>query len=532
MEIKLPPMPDGSRKTISGEHQITIIGANGSGKTRFTEALIRQYPDRAFRMSALQAIYGQAVTAEKAMPGTIEDIYFKAVNSSPMLRRDMNNQLDRLFGILVYQEVMNLFASKVERATGSEPKEVESRLDKLFDVWKEIFPDNHVLLEGGKLVFKRDCAPDIYPSMRLSDGEKAVLYYIGAALLAMDNAMIFVENPGLFIHSSINQLLWNKIESLRPDCTFIYTTHDVMFASSRTDNIMLWVRGYNAATTTWEYDLLPANSGISDEIFLSIVGARKPVLFIEGDALHSIDAKIYSLVFPGYTVKPLGSCNKVIETVRTFNDMKNFHHLDSYGIVDRDRREEKEVTYLYEKKIFVPNVAEVENILMLEQVVRTVASHFGKDANNVFAKVKKSIITLFETERKQQALLHTRHRVKRTVEYRIDGKFKSINNLETHMVNLVEEINPRGLYEFLCREFHKHVVDGDYRSILRVFNHKTMIQESNVAGLCGLRNRDAYINAIISILKKGGRDGEKLRRAIVSVFNIDDTPNQIKLQTQ
>ena len=46
---------------------------------------------------------------------------------------------------------------------------------------------------------------------------------------------------------------------------------------------------------------------------------------------------------------------------------------------DRDRRDEKEVEYLRGKNIFVPEVAEIENILMLEPVVKAVARFTGHD---------------------------------------------------------------------------------------------------------------------------------------------------------
>ena len=84
------------------------------------------------------------------------------------------------------------------------------------------------------------------------------------------------------------------------------------------------------------------------------MGSRKPVLFIEGDGIHSIDARLYPLLFKDYSVKSLGSCNKVIEATRTFNDLTGF---DSRGIVDRDRRDDKEVAYLRGKRIMVPEVA-------------------------------------------------------------------------------------------------------------------------------------------------------------------------------
>ena len=187
--------------------------------------------------------------------------------------------------------------------------------------------------------------------------------------------------------------LWDTIESMRPDCRFIYITHDVDFAASRSENAIVWVRSFNPDTESWDYDLLPANSDLSEEIYLALVGSRRPVMFIEGDATHSIDAKLYPLIFRDYTVKSLGSCNKVIEATRAFNDLRAFHHLESCGIVDRDRRDAQEVAYLRGKNVFVPEVAEIENILMLEDVIKAVAKFNGHDPNKAFAKVRDSVLS-------------------------------------------------------------------------------------------------------------------------------------------
>lgn len=102
----------------------------------------------------------------------------------------------------------------------------------------------------------------------------------------------------------------------------------------------------------WEYEVLEPGK-LTEGIFVDLIGTRKPVLFIEGDARHSIDARLYPLVFPDKTVRPLGSCDKVIESTRTFNDLKNMHHLESQGIVDRDRRTDPEVDYLRRKSVMV-----------------------------------------------------------------------------------------------------------------------------------------------------------------------------------
>lgn len=521
MNIPLPARKDSKTPTLKADKRpIIIIGANGSGKTRFTNKLIDNIGDSAFRMSALEALYGRhgGTTYACSVDSLFEDAY-QGLPDRPA----GNTQFERLLALLMHDEMLNLINYKLSLADNPGSQLTPTRLDRVIALWQEIFPGNRVLIESGRMLFTRGLNEDCYSSVRLSDGERAVMYYAGAILYAPHNATVFIDSPEMFLHPTIIQSLWNRIEPLRPDCTFIYTTHDLEFASSRQDASAIWVREYDPATVTWDYEILPPDSGLSDELYMAIIGARKPVLFIEGDGVHSIDSKLYPLIFKDYTVKSLGSCNKVIEATRTFNDLNSFHHMDSTGIVDRDRRDTHEVEYLRGKRVMVPDVAEIENILMLEEVIRAVAAHRHRNENRVFEKVKNSVITMFRHDLRQQAMLHTRHRVKRTVEYRIDGKFTNINMLEQHMTSLMQEINPRGLYESFCREFRRYADLGDYHSVLRVYNQKSMLPGSNVAALCGLHNKEEYVAEILNILKLECAEARRIRSAVTACFSLSAT---------
>lgn len=521
MDIQLPKKIDGNTpKILHDVRQITVIGANGAGKTRFSKKMIEECDGKAYKLSALKAIFPETVKNE--MPSSIDMLFDEAATASHFLKSDASSEFDKLLFLLLHDEFLDLLRYK-SHLLNHIPCEVPStRLDMVVTRWEDVFPKNKILRDGGKLLFSSDVGNAPYSLLRLSDGEKAVLYYLGAVMYAMPDAVIFVDDPGAFLHHSIMQALWNVIEEIRPDCTFVYNTHDIEFATSRIDNICIWVRDFNPIKTEWDYEILDAGSRFSDELYFDLLGSRKPVLFIEGDELHSIDSKLYPLIFTEYTVKPLGSCNKVIESTRSFNDLQSFHHLDSHGIVDRDRRDDKEVQYLRDKKIFVPNVAEIENILMLEGVIKTVAKHRGKKPDYVFGKVKNAVINMFKAQLKQQALLHVRHRVKRNVEFRIDRKFQNINALEDHMLDLVNEINPRGMYDAMCATFMSYVSKGDYSMILKVFNEKSMLPDSNVAQLCGMNRKEDYIKAILNILKSDGRDATVIRSTIKSCFGIED----------
>ena len=528
--LLLPPRLDGEaplKIDLAHNRQIVIIGANGAGKTRFARRMAESLGLRAFRVSALKALY--ATDKEDISPTSVDAAYHTAVSRLPLLRPDLKGEFERMMALLLGEEMLRLLDTKYSEDPSKSDSKRPTNLDRTLRRWREIFPDNRVLVENGRLLFSRPAdeealsGPDRYHSAKLSDGEKAVLYYLGATALAPRNSVIFVDSPTMFLHPSSTRALWDKIELARRDCTFVYTTHDLQFATSRGNSATIWVKDCNPATQEWDYELLPTPEGLSEEAYLAILGARKPVLFIEGDGIHSLDAKLYPLIFDDFTVSSLGGCDRVIESTRTFNALRSFHNLAAWGIVDRDRRDQGEVGYLRNKNIMVPEVAEIENIFMVEDVIKAVAAHFGRNPQTAFSKVKRTIVKLFTADIASQALQHTRHRMKRLVEHRIDGRFSNIEGLEHHIESLSEMLNPRGMYESYCAEFNGYAATDDYASILRVYNRKSMLSESHVARECGLRHddKDAYVRAILDILKENGETATAIRRAIRRTFSLD-----------
>ena len=523
MEMTLPKRTgDRPAMKLDSRRQITVVGANGSGKTRFIREMISGLSGRAFCISALKALFPiKEDAAEGAM--SVTSCYQKAIQSFQFVRPMAETEFEMLLFMLLNDEVRDMFEYKLglDDSGGQPlPQMPTTKIDKVVRLWKEVFPKNDVKRGNGHIKFTNRLDGEAFNPMKLSHGEKAVFFYIGATLYAPKDSVIFVDSPTMFLHRTITQTLWTAIEGQRPDCTFVYMTHDIEFPTSRTDNQTVWVRGFDLRNMAWDYEVIKPHESLSDQLIIDLIGSRKPVLFVEGDDSHSLDFKLYSLIFPEFTVKPMGSCNKVIETVRSFNDIQSFHHLDSNGIVDRDRRNAKEVEYLRNKKIYVPDVAEIENLMMLEAVVRGVARSRGKDDMQVFLRVKKNLMRLFKADLKQQALLHTRHRVKRTIEVVVDRRFQNINALEEHLDSLGDEIRPRAIYEALCRDFNRYVQESDYRSVLRVYNQKSMLVDSNVAQLCGCAGKDEYIKAIFSILKRDNEIAASMRSAIKQCFDI------------
>ena len=506
------PVPE-----VPSSRQITLVGGNGAGKSRFMEEVMRLTGDKAYSLSALRAGFPQRELSTS--PGSIDALYLAMTRMQPYMRTDAVSEIDKLTYMLFADEFEYLLNLKNSENVAGRLKLRATRLDRLKRIWENLFPDNRVVRHNGQMMFSTGAGSDIIPISALSQGEQSVFYYIAGVLYAPKDAVIFIDSPSLFIHPSILNNLWNSIEQLRPDCTFVYDTVDENFVATRTSNVCIWVRNFDSENVAWDYEVL-SSGNIPDDLFLDIIGSRRPILFIEGDARNSIDAKLYTLLFSDFSVRPLGSCDKVIETTRTFNDLRNMHHLSSRGIVDRDRRTELEVDYLRRKNILVPDVAEVENIFLLEGVIRIMAGVRGRNPHTVFSKVKRNVVGMFHSHAEEQALMHVRHKVKREVECKIDARFKSIREMETHIRGLLERLAPREHYLELRSEFEMMTRNEDYDGILKVFNHKPMLGDCGVASLLGYSSRDAYISGVLGVLKSDTPEAFALRDCIRYCFGI------------
>lgn len=472
--ILLPPDHTGTAPTPRSLRQTrlyTLLGGNGSGKSMFLNEIKRLNADDAFCISAVGD--GMPVQPNSTLKRLISDI--------------------------------------------AEDKDTR-RFSILKEIWEETFPGNKIRLTKEKSIkITNQSGSDSIDYQKLSRGEKAALYYICASLSAPKESLILVDSPTLFVHPTAVGVLWERIEAARRDCRIVYDTNDANFASGHTRRTAIWIKDYNAANHTWRYQII-GNGELPDELFLQMMGSRRPILFTEGDTSHSIDMRLYSVVFPELTIKPLGSCDKVIESTRSMQSLQSMHRIDSYGLVDRDRRSDAEVCYLRDKHILVPEVAEVENIFLTPGVVTTMAEIRGRNPKKILKAVRQEVMHRFEEMLDAQALQHTRHRMKRDVERKIDARFTCITALELHIKSLIKKLKPRETYEQLRAQFRKMVEGGDYEGVLRVFNHKPMLTGSCVWRMLGYSNLDSYISGVISTMRQDNDNAHRLRSEIRKLF--------------
>ncbi len=305
---------------------------------------------------------------------------------------------------------------------------------------------------------------------------------IGRCLCVPPKSIIVIDEPELHLHKTIQYALWNKIEKLKKDCVFIYLTHDVEFAASRVEFKKIWLKSYNGSNN-WEWQDIGNEIDLPEELLLEVYGNRKKVLFIEGDN-GSYDVKFFRNMFSDFFVKPVESCENVINYTKALRKNTNFHQLEVFGLVDRDRRTNEEVESLQKNGIYTLKVAEIENIFAVPKILKIVCEKLNADYSVILENIKKVVFKKLNNELDVQISERAVEEIKFLIKG-LDIKSKSKVELETNFANRLKGINVSEIYEGIEKKFKTIIKDSNYDELLSFYNRKTIA--SCIGGELGLK---------------------------------------------
>ncbi len=528
MNIQLPTKKGQSDPAPSIEfNQLVIIGANGAGKTRFGSDIEKRYNQKTLRISAQKSLTMPDFVSTKSKEAAENEFLYGMRDQGDLdwykevgwLHNRWGNKLNTHL-LNDYGQLMTLLHSEEYEQSlffkeNGGPKPI-TKLDRIQLIFEKVLPHRKIIKKAGVIETYPSCGTkdNRYNASEMSDGERVIFYLVGEAVCAPQDAIVIIDEPEMHIHKSLVKKLFDLIEIERPDCAFIYLTHDIDFAFTRQEATKIWAKSYEE-NDVWDYEILDEQSPIPQQLYLEVLGSRKPIIFLEGDN-SSIDYELYEQLFSSsHTIKPLGSCEKVIQTVKAFNEQSGFHNLKSYGIIDRDRRPDTDISKLNDKNIWVLNVAEVENLLLEENIVKTIAVHMGCDPNNVCKEVKNNLIDFFKDQIENQIILHFKEILRRKYLEITNFTKKDIASVISEIDSLYTTIDKQAIYNEIKNEFECVIVNNDYNAILRLFNLKNaLIPRSKVCELTGIRNREGYLKLVLTLLKRNDDISSVIQDAI------------------
>jgi hypothetical protein len=523
MNVKLPNKKGNPNTAPDIDfEQLVIVGANGSGKTRFGSDIEQRYSTIVHRISAQKSLSMPFEVSPKSKTKAEQEFqygyHYDELNTT--IHHKFNNRWGskpNTFLLNDYEKLMVLLhTEEYEESLKFKQGEIEkptTKLDKVQNIWEKVLPHRKLIKKAGIIeTYPTGYKEKNYNATEMSDGERVIFYLVGEVVCAQPNSIIIIDEPEMHIHKSLIKTLFDLIENERTDCVFIYLTHDIDFAFTRQNAVKIWSKSFD--NNLWDYEFLNDEMPIPEQLYLEILGSRKPVIFIEGDN-SSIDYEIYEQVYSDYTLKPLGGCEKVIQSVKSFNEQNAFHHINSFGIIDRDRRQDSDLLKLNSNNIWVLDVAEAENLLLIDNIIKEVAIHMGKNGDEILNQTKKNLISFFNSQLNSQILLHFKELLRRELLQLTNFEEKNISDVILEIDNVYQNVDKQLLFDTVKAEFEKVITNNDYDSVIRLFNLKNaLIPNSKVCELTGIKNKEEYKKLIITILKKKDQSSQNIKDAI------------------
>jgi len=464
---------------------LVIVGANGSGKSRFGSTL-EQHNSNSKRISAQRYLQLQESVQKQDFESAESSL--KSVFKNQSVITPQNDFQQALITLFAEEARRNEEYYEKSKGTAEKVPEIKSKKEQVLEVWNFVFPNRLLKLEKDKIRGVSDTSE--FSGSELSDGERVGLYLICQVLLAPKDCLLIIDEPEIHLHKSLMTRLWNKLESIRNDCTFIYITHDLDFAVSKSASKTIWIEGYK--DSRWKWTEISSAEYIPDNLLLEVLGSRNPILFVEGDK-GSLDQQLYQSYYEHFTVIPRGSCEKVIEAVKGLNDNQSLHNNTAFGLIDRDYKTEAEIATLKGKKIFTTPTKHIENIFLLPEIIEIITEYLAQ-------KNKKDIIISEIISEYKSQLENINFSIKKTrlLNYlaKEAGQLKDEASLIALKANL-----PSGIEAFIATIIPIAETD-DILEILKVYPHKGLV--SKAQSQLGLKD-NLYQNLVLSFLTAKNR---------------------------
>lgn len=510
-------LPDENNQKVqctTETNAVIIVGANGSGKSKLGAWIEQKNYSEVHRIGAQRNLNFKEDITLKNYERAEREVFWGTDNPAHAHNQNKNARwhwgdayttqlLDDYENVLAAllamhnNEIGEFFASYMAayEADTPVPTPPVTSVNKLQQVWESVFPQRKLVMKDSKFYAESEQNGTIkrYPANQMSDGERSVLYLAAQVLCVPKNKTLIMDEPEIHLHRSIMTRLWTALEQLRPDCLFIYITHDTDFAATHSLADKIWIKEYDG--THWVLEKLD-NTDLPEDLLLEVLGSRKNILFVEGDT-GSYDNQLYAEMYPNHYVIPCGSCTQVIARTKAFRSAPSLHQCQVYGLIDRDFRSEYEINSYKDDNIFTLNVAEVENLFLVEELVRWLATHLGRNADEVFAEVENYVIhERFDNQIHKQVCQSVVAQIKHKLSC-VEVSKKSEEEAKSSLNTALNELD----YEAIKEEEGKRFDDaknGSYADVIKVFNEKNIAK--SIGRFFGLSN-GAYCSTIIALLK-------------------------------
>ena len=382
---------------ISGQHlpisiedgdRFFIVGANGSGKSALIQHLVSSNRGKPIkRISAHRQTWFQSgsidLTPQRRKEFDHQNPNLE-VQDQARWRDDYAEwkQSVVLFDLIAKENSRaRLVTLHVDSGNLKEAKKASTESSSPFAQLNELLALGTlaVTLENSndeEILARHQDSSEPFSIAQMSDGERNAAIIAATVLTVDPGTVLLIDEPERHLHRSIIEPFLSALFAHRMDCPFVISTHEIALPVANPKARVLMVRSCRwkgDKASAWDVELLEPNNDLPEELKLDILGSRKRILFVEGNS-NSLDLPLYNALFPDLSVIPKGSCIDVQKAVNGLRGSPNLHHVEAFGLIDRDGRDEETVKQLAEDGVFALDVYSVESLYYCSDAIAAVAN--------------------------------------------------------------------------------------------------------------------------------------------------------------
>ena len=529
MNLNIPQISDHQLPiSLEAGDRLFIVGANGSGKSALIQHFVssnRRKPIK--RISAHRQTWFQSgsidLTPQSRKQFDQDDPNLEAQDQARW-RDDyaQRRQSAVLFDLIAKENARaRLIAGHVDSGNVGEAEETSAKSRSPFDQLNELLAIGMlaVTLENSddkELLARHRAGKAPFSIAQMSDGERNAAIIAATVLTVDPGTVLLIDEPERHLHRSIIEPFLSALFSRRKDCAFVVSTHEIALPVANPKARVLMVRSCRwkgDKASAWDVELLEPNNDLPEELKLDILGSRKRILFVEGNS-NSLDLPLYDALFPDLSVIPKGSCIDVEKAVKGIRGSQDLHHVEAFGLIDLDGRDEETVSQLAEGGVFALDVYSVESLYFCSDAIAAVANRqaesLGHKASDMIKSVKQNALDALE-----QDDLAARMAARRC-EGRVRDQFLSkIPNWKSIKENEIKiEITVDSTYEDELAHFKKLLVERKLDDLIARYPLRESDVFDVIVKVLELKNGETYKQMLVSRIKDDEALAEKLRKRI------------------
>ncbi|WP_171136520.1 AAA family ATPase [Ruegeria sp. HKCCC1038] len=375
-----------------------------------------------------------------------------------------------------------------------------SPLDRLNALMEQGNLEVRFAITGGELQALRD--GNTFSLAKMSDGERSALTITSDVLVAEPATVFIIDEPELHLHPAIVVPLLRGLMAERPDCGFIISTHELDIAVHSENATAALVRGCDwegDQVRTWDIDILEDTSAIPEALRVDLFGARRKLMFVEGDTT-SLDQPLYALLFPHVSIRCKETCTEVIRAVLGLRGCEEVHHATAFGMVDGDGMSLEQAAEYQAQMVFSVPFYSVESLYYCRDMIVAVAQRQGEtmgiDADQLIADAYANALnTLSEANRKHLACITSERMLRDAIFSQLPKRAEIANTGDRDITVSVPSPLPEEL-----RRIEQCIADGDLDAIISRYKVRESPILNEVAKALRFARREDYEKAVLSRL--------------------------------